>query len=145
MTNAGLDPASLFAHAVALAETNPACPETFKAILAALETEIAETAPAPVVIRPVDRSGYAIDGAAGSPFHTERACYATADDRVVGVTFQDNHDHDVGWPAWSRDPGGTFDMIGIRINLSSEAEATQALHQAMRQWAPLKVTAEEFQ
>jgi hypothetical protein len=74
------------------------------------------------------------DSATVNPFHDEIACYATSNDRIVGVVFEDRCDHDFGFAAWVRESNGAFDdePCNIRINLPSEEEATAALHEAMR-------------
>jgi hypothetical protein len=127
MTNAGLDPVSLLAHAESLAETSAVRPETFKAVIAALKTEIAEAAatgplPAPPSIRPALRSTYNIVGDAHSLFHHELACYATDNDRVVGIVVEDKHDHDFGWVALMRDPAGEYRAIDLKVSLDRRSD-----------------------
>jgi hypothetical protein len=151
MTDAGLDPVSLLALVESLAEANTFVrPKTCAAVIAALKIEIAEAAaaaePLPgVAIRPTQRVAHGIAWDAYSLFHRELAWYAVEGDRVVGVVVEDKHDHDFGWVALMRDPGGVFRAIDLKASLPSEAAATAALHQALRKWAPHEAVAADFQ
>ena len=86
------------------------------------------------MIEQVNRADYVVTDYRKEPSYIELAWYATHCSGVLGVVIEDRIEKTFSWILWTDNEGKGYVTNDLGTGLTSEEEATTALHKTMEEY-----------